>query len=49
MENNRAEKELLLEELRKEVAKLLCSDDLSDEEKLSRLKIAQSIIEKGQE
>lgn len=38
-------KEELLEVLRAAVARLLCSDDVSEEEKLSRIKRAQEIVE----
>jgi hypothetical protein len=41
-------KEDLLERLRAEVARLLCADDVSEEEKLSRIKLAQAIIESGE-
>lgn len=41
-------KEELIEMLRAEVARLLCADDVSEEEKLSRIKLAQAIIESGE-
>ncbi len=47
MENERADKERLLEALREEVERLLCADDISEEEKLDRIKCAQEIIEHG--
>lgn len=37
--------EELLEELRAEVARLLLADEISEEEKLSRIKRAQEIFE----
>lgn len=48
MQDEKQEKEELLEMLRAEVAKLLCADDVSEEEKLTRIKLAQAIIESGQ-
>ena len=45
MQDEKQKKEELLEMLRAEVATLLCADDVSDEEKLSRIKLAQAIIE----
>lgn len=47
MHDENQKKEELLEMLRAEVAKLLCADDVSEEEKLSRIKLAQAIIESG--
>jgi hypothetical protein len=49
MENDTVNKERLLEALREEVATLLCADDISEEEKLARIKRAQEIIEQGAE
>jgi hypothetical protein len=46
--NDTDKKEELLEILRAEVARLLCADDVSEEEKLSRIKLAQAIIESGE-
>lgn len=48
MQDEKQEREELLEMLRAEVAKLLCADDVSEEEKLTRIKLAQAIIESGQ-
>ncbi len=45
MQDEKLKKEALLEMLRAEIAKLLCADDVSEEEKLSRIKLAQAIIE----
>jgi len=46
MQDEKQKREELLEMLRAEVAKLLCADDVSDEEKLSRIRLAQEIIDK---
>jgi hypothetical protein len=48
MEDDKQKKEKLLEILRTEVARLLSADDVSEEEKLSRIKLAQEIIENGE-
>ena len=40
-------KKQLLEMLREEVARLLCSDDVCEEEKVARIKRAQEIFERG--
>lgn len=40
--------DLLLEALREEIAELLCSDDISEDAKLARIKQAQAIIETGE-
>lgn len=48
MPDERQKKAELLEVLRAEVARLLCADDVSEEEKLSRLKLAQAIIGIGE-
>jgi hypothetical protein len=48
MQDEKQKKEELLEMLRAEVARLLCADDVSEEEKLSRIKLAQAIIENGE-
>jgi hypothetical protein len=48
MQDEKQTKEELLEVLRAEVASLLCADDVSEEEKLSRIKLAQAIIESGE-
>ena len=45
MQDEKQKKEELLEVLRAEVARLLCADDVSEEEKLSRIQLAQAIIE----
>jgi hypothetical protein len=42
-------KEALREALKEEVAQLLCSSTVSEEEKLLRLQIAQYIIESNKE
>ena len=42
-ENNQA----LLQELREEIEKLLCAENVSEDEKVIRLKKAQAIIELG--
>lgn len=50
MQDDKLKKEALLEMLRAEIAKLLCADDVSEEDKLSRIKLAQAIIEnRGEE
>ena len=43
--NEQAEKESLLRRLQEEVAQLLCSDVVSEEEKLRRIKRAREIFE----
>jgi hypothetical protein len=48
MKDEKQKKEELLEGLRAEVARLLCADYVSEEQKLSRLKLALEIIKKGQ-
>ena len=48
MQDEKQKKEELIEMLRVEVARLLCADDVSEEEKLSRIKLAQAIIESGE-
>jgi len=48
MQDEKQKKEELLEVLRAEVARLLCTDDVSEEVKLSRIKLAQAIIESGE-
>lgn len=48
MQDERQQKEELLEMLREEVARLLCADDVGEEEKLVRIKRAQAIIESGE-
>ena len=48
MENETADKEILLQALREVLARLLCSDDVSEEEKLARIKRAQEIFETGE-
>jgi hypothetical protein len=48
MQDEQQKKEELIEMLRAEVARLLCADDVSEEEKLSRIKLAQAIIESGE-
>ena len=45
MSNEQAEKESLLRRLQEEVAQLLCSDVVSEEEKLRRIKRAREIFE----
>lgn len=47
MEDERAEREKLLQALQEDVATLLCADEVSEEEKLARIKLAQEIIENG--
>ena len=47
MSDEKQRKEELLEMLRAEVAKLLCADDVSEEEKLARIRRAQDIMENG--
>ena len=47
MQDDEQKKEELLDILRAEVARLLCADDVSEEEKLSRIRLAQTIIETG--
>ena len=47
MQDDEQKKEELLDILRAEVARLLCADDVSEEEKLSRIRLAQAIIETG--
>ncbi|MEY4668934.1 MAG: hypothetical protein RL518_1633 [Pseudomonadota bacterium] len=41
-------KEELLKLLQAEIAALLCADHVREDEKLSRMKLAQAIIEKGE-
>lgn len=48
MPDEKQKKQELLEIFRAEVARLLCADDVSEEEKLSRIKCAQAIIESGE-
>ena len=48
MQDEKQKKEELLEVLRTEVAGLLCADDVSEAEKLSRIKLAQEIIDNGE-
>jgi hypothetical protein len=45
MQDEKRKREELFEVLRAEVARLLCADDVSEEEKLSRIQLAQAIIE----
>lgn len=40
-------KQELLELLRNEIANLLCAEEITEEEKLARIKLAQAIIENG--
>ena len=42
-----AAKQALLDDLRAEVEKLLCADDVSEEEKVARMRKAQTIMEFG--
>ena len=44
MRKDQQEKEDPRDELIAELAKLLCSDDISEEQKLSRIKAAQQIL-----
>ena len=39
------EKQALLQELREEIERLLCTEDVSEEEKVIRMRKAQAIIE----
>jgi hypothetical protein len=48
MQDEKQKKAELLEMLRKEIARLLCSDDVSEEEKLSRIELPQTIIKRGE-
>jgi hypothetical protein len=48
MQDEKQKKEELLEILRVEVARLLCADDVTEEEKLSRIRLAQAILEGGE-
>lgn len=48
MEEESKEKERLLQILRDEVNRLLLSGDISEQEKLSRIKLAQEIMENGE-
>ena len=48
MQDEMRKQEEMLEMLRAEIARLLCADDVSEEEKLSRIKLAQAIIESGE-
>lgn len=45
VQDERAEREKLLQALQEDVARLMCSDEVSEEEKLARIKLAQEIIE----
>lgn len=45
MQDERPKIEDFLEQLRAEVARLLCADDVSEDEKLARIRLAQAIIE----
>jgi hypothetical protein len=45
MQNEEQTKAALLEILREEIAKLLVADDVSEEEKLSRLELARQIMD----
>ena len=45
MQDQQRGKEDLLEELRAEITKLLLADEVSEEEKLSRIKLAQEIFD----
>jgi hypothetical protein len=47
MSDDAIRKEELIEELRLEVAKLLLTDDVSDDEKLRRFLLAKEIIERA--
>ena len=47
MHDEQQKKEELLELLRAEIAALLCADDVSEEEKVFRMRLAQTIIEQG--
>jgi len=44
MKNNQQKEADLRDELIAELAKLLCADDISEEQKLSRIKAAQQIL-----
>lgn len=48
MHDEKKQREELIEMLCVEVAKLLCADDVSEEEKLSRIKLAEAILERGE-
>jgi hypothetical protein len=48
MQDEKWRREELLELLRAEVARLLCADDVSEDEKVSRIKLVQAIIESGE-
>ena len=48
MQDDKLKSEELLELLRAEVTKLLCADDVAEDEKVARIKRAQEIIESGQ-
>jgi hypothetical protein len=48
MHDEKKQKEELIEMLCVEVARLLCADDVSEEEKLSRIKLAEAILERGE-
>ena len=41
------EKQALFQKLREEIEKLLCTDNVSEEEKVIRMRRAQAIIELG--
>lgn len=47
MHDEQRKKEELLELLQAEIAALLCADDVGEEEKVSRIRLAQTIIEHG--
>ena len=44
-ETEQQARERLIEELKQEVARLLCDDTVSEEEKIRRMKVAQAILE----
>lgn len=48
MQDEQQKREELLGILREEVVRLLSSDDVSEEEKVTRMKRAQNIIESGE-
>ena len=47
MQDEKQNRDELIEVLRTEIAALLCADDVSEEAKLARLKLAHHIIENG--
>ena len=47
MSEEENKKQALLQELREEIKKLLCSDNVSEDEKVTRMRKAQDIIELG--